>query len=139
MKYNYYEAIKEDVITYIKDNYTIEEQLENLDNRDEWLEKLNDDLWIEDSVTGNASGSYTFSTYKAKEYVMDNIEILKEALSEFCDESKSIVEKFLNEQWEYFDVTIRCYLLYGAINQALDELEEYYNKILPIAKENENV
>ena len=136
MKYNYCEQIKNDVLVYIKDNYTIEEQIENLDNRDEWLEKLNDDLWIEDSVTGNASGSYTFDRWKAREYVVEWLDVLKDALDEFGTPSETIANNFLNEEWEYFDVTIRCYLLNGAIIHALDELEEYYNKILPKVENN---
>lgn len=136
MKYNYCESIKNDVLNYIKENYTTQEQLENLDNREEWLEKLNDTLWVEDSVTGNASGSYTFNRYQAKEYVLEWLDVLKDALEEFGVTPKTISENFLNEEWEYFDVTIRCYLLNGAIIHTLDELEEYYNTILPIVKEN---
>lgn len=135
MKYNYCESIKNDVLEYIKENYTTQEQIENLDNRDEWQEKLNDDLWIVDSVTGNASGSYTFNRYIAREYVVEWLDVLKDALSEFGVEPQTIANNFLNEEWEYFDVTIRCYLLGGAIIHALDELEEYYNKILPKVEE----
>lgn len=49
-KYNYLEAVKEDVKNYIDSeiNFTDFDSLEELE------EKLNDDLWIEDSVTGNA-------------------------------------------------------------------------------------
>lgn len=136
MKYNYCEEIKKDVTTYIKDNYTILEQLEKLESRDEWEQELNDALWVEDSVTGNASGSYTFNRYMAKEYVGEWLDVLRDALKEFGTPSEMIVEKFLDGEWEYFDVTIRCYLLGGAIVHALDELEEYYNNILPIVKEN---
>lgn len=32
---------------------------------DELREALNDELWVCDHVTGNASGSYTFSTWQA--------------------------------------------------------------------------
>lgn len=130
-KYNYTEAMHYDVMEYIKDNYTITERLEKLENRDEWETELHDSLWVEDSVTGNASGSYTFNRHLAKKYVIDNIEILADALHEFCTESKEIGERFLNEDWEYFDVTIRCFLLSGAIVHALDELEEFYNRIFP--------
>lgn len=136
MKYNYCEAIRNDVLNYIKENYTIQEQIENLEDRDEWEEKLNDGLWVEDSVTGNASGSYTFNRCQAREYVIEWLDVLKDALEDFGTPSETIVNNFLNEEWEYFDVTIRCYLLGGAINKALDELEEWYNNILPIAKEN---
>ena len=130
-KYNYTKAMHEDVLEYIKNHYTITEQLEKLEDRDEWETELNDTLWVEDSVTGNASGSYTFNRYMAREYVIGNIEILADALRDFCTEPKEIGERFLNEEWEYFDVTIRCFLLGGAIVHALDELQEWYDKILP--------
>lgn len=130
-KYNYTKAMHEDVMEYIKDNYTITEQLEKLEDRSEWETELNDTLWVEDSVTGNASGSYTFNRYMAREYVIGNIEVLADALGEFCTEPTEIGQRFLNEDWEYFDVTIRCFLLGGAIVHALDELQEWYDKILP--------
>ena len=136
MKYNYCEAMKADIKAYINDNYTIEEQTINLENREEWESKLNDDLWVTDSVTGNASGSYTFSRYTAREYVIEWLEVLRDALEDFGVTPTTVAEKFLDEDWEYFDVTIRCYLLNGAIIHTLDELEEYYNTILPKAKEN---
>lgn len=48
------------------------------ENRDE-----NDTLFACDSVTGNASGSYTFNTWTAEEYLCHNWELLGEALTEF--------------------------------------------------------
>lgn len=121
--YNYYEAIKDDILEYIRDNYTGEEIRELLTGRDDWEQSLYDDLWITDSVTGNASGSYTFNTWKAREYVIDNMELLKEACQEFCC-MDALGEKIVNEEWEYCDVTIRCYLLGWGISKALDDLEE---------------
>lgn len=47
-----------------------------------------------------------------------------EYISEHYTEEETIAEKFLDEEWEYFDVTIRCYLLDRAIENALDSLEE---------------
>ena len=123
MKYNYLEEMKNDILDYLRENYTIEELREKLEDRNEFESHLHDDLWVEDSVTGNASGSYTFSTYKAKEYVIDNIELLEEAHAEFGLDSETISTRFLNEEWEYFDVTIRCSLLYQALIKALDEIE----------------
>jgi hypothetical protein len=127
MKYNYLEAMESDILEYISENYTEEETRENLEtraNRDKWAEELHDDLWAHDRITGNASGSYTFNSYRAQEYVTYNGDLLREALQEFCTEAETIAEKFLDEEWEYFDVTIRCYLLYRAIENALDSLEE---------------
>ena len=123
MQYDYLENVKEDVKTAILDNCTKEEiknAFKSLEARDELYEKLYDDLWIDDSVTGNASGSYTFSTYQAEEYICHNLDLLGEALEEF-GESESDA---LSRGAEFCDVTIRCYLLGSAIKEALDELEE---------------
>lgn len=57
--YDYYEAVKEDILTYVKENV----DMENIDyDFDELREKLNEELYTVDSVTGKASGSYTFCT-----------------------------------------------------------------------------
>lgn len=119
MRYNYLESIKADVMEYIKN----EVNLTDYEDKDELQEALHDDLWTEDSVTGNASGSYTFCRQTAKEYVTENMEECIEALKEFCVESETVAEKFLSEDWEYFDVTIRCYLLGQAISEVLEEIE----------------
>jgi len=121
--FNYNEAVKADVLDYIRDNYTAEELAEKLKDKDSFAEELNDTLWIDDSVTGNGSGSYTFSRCKAKEFVFADTETVQEALSEFCIEESTIAEKFLSEDWEYFDVTARCYCLSVAIYEALEEVE----------------
>ena len=121
--YNYLESMKNDIQEYIKENYSADEIAENMADRDRWADDLNDNLWCCDSVTGNASGSYTFNRYVAKEYVTENEDLLKEALEEFCTDFKTVADKFLNGEWEYFDVTIRCYLLGVAINAALDDME----------------
>ena len=123
MEYNYIKHIKEDVKTAILDNCT-KEEIKNafkfLDARDELYEKLYDDLWVDDSVTGNASGSYTFNTYKAEENLCHNWDLLVEALEEFGVDMGYAIQQGA----EYCDVTIRCYLLGSAIKEALDELEE---------------
>ena len=122
--YNYNKEIKEDIMNAINENYSTEQIAERLEDIDRFAEELNDDLWTDDSVTGNGSGSYTFNRYTAKEYVTENMELCIESLREFCVEAETIVEKFLSEDWEYFDVTIRCYLLSSAIWEALEELSK---------------
>lgn len=117
--YNYLEAMKSDIKDYIKNevntsNYSDREELEN---------DLNDILWNEDSVTGNASGSYTFNRADAKEYADNNMDLLVEACKEFGVDNETVCKKFFTEDWEYFDVTIRCYLLNQAISEALDEID----------------
>ena len=117
--YNYMEAMKQDIKAYLEDEF--EYRYSEMDH-DELEQELYDDLWINDSVTGNASGSYTFCRATAKEYVIDNMEICKEAIYEFCVDANTVADKFLSEDWEYFDVTIRCYLLGSAIAEVLDEM-----------------
>lgn len=116
MAYDYNEAIREDVREYIKNEVDLDEWR---GNRDGLEEKLNEDLWTVDSVTGNASGSYTFSTYEAEENICHNLDLLAEACEEFGGSMD-----VLKDGAEACDVTIRCYLLGGAISDVLDELEE---------------
>lgn len=82
-------------------------------------QELNDTLFVNDNVTGNASGSYTFSAWQAEENLCHNFELLTEALTEFGYDLSS-----LEKGAEACDVTIRCYLLGQAISEVLDEVEE---------------
>ena len=120
--YNYLEAMIEDVKEYLR-NEAEYDQEDLFYNRNDLEEKLHDDLWINDSVTGYASGSYFCNTYKSKECVLDNMDLLNEMCKNFGIEAKTIGEKFLNDEWEWMDVSIRCYMLGQAISEALDEIE----------------
>lgn len=119
-KYNYFEAVKADVVDYIREEIDLAEYE---GRRDDLEEDLNDMLWTVDSVTGNGSGSYTFSRETAKGYVFEDTETVTEALKEFDVDAETIAEKFFDEDWEYFDATARCYVLGSAIAAALDEIE----------------
>ena len=112
-KYNYRESICEDIREYIRENDIVV----TTENKDELYEELSDKLWVEDSVTGNASGSYTFNTWRAEEYLCHNMDLLQDACEEFCCEPKL-------DSAEWCDVTIRCYLLGECLSEVLDELEE---------------
>ena len=114
-KYNYFEAVKNAVLDYINEN----EIKVTTSNKDELADSLNDDLWVNDSVTGNGSGSYFFNSWKAEEALCHNLDLLGEA----CEEFGSTAD-LLKDGAEACDVTIRCYLLPQAISEALDELEE---------------
>ena len=118
-RYDYENAVREDVLDWIREHYSNDEITEKLQERDDWEQELNDDLWTADSVTGNASGSYTFNAWEAEENVCHNLDLLGEALEEFGSDMD-----IMKSGAEACDVTIRCYLLGGAISAALDELEE---------------
>lgn len=117
--YDYREAVKDDVLEYINN----EINFEDFDSLEELGEKLNEDLWTEDSVTGNASGSYTFNTYEAEENLAHNWDLLAEALEEFENEENPI-----SKGAEWCDVTIRCYLLGECIAEALEEIEDDFEE-----------
>lgn len=119
--YDYLENVTADVRDYVEQEVDLSEWA---GDRDGLEEKLNDDLWTCDSVTGNGSGSYTFNRVQAQIYVLDGMDELQEAVNEFGIDSETIGEKFLESDWEYFDVSIRCYLLGQAIAAVLDDLEE---------------
>lgn len=127
--YNYLDAMKEDKKDYIRDNYAEWDIVDKLADREEWENELNDALFVNDSVTGNASGSYTFNRWTAQEFVIDNIDLLREAFDEFAFGAETIGEHFLNEEWEMFDVSIRCYLLGQAIAETLDEIETEFEEV----------
>ena len=115
-KYNYLENVTNDAKAAI---------LENMDmwewhNREELEENANDWLWAADEVTGNGSGSYTFSTWQAEENLCHNMDELEDACNEFGQD----IGEAVKHGAEYCDVTIRCYLLGQAISAAIDELEE---------------
>jgi hypothetical protein len=116
--YDYREQMKADVKDYIEENIGFIDY----EDLDELKEKLQDDLWTEDNVTGNASGSYTFNRAEAKENVIDNLDLLKEACEEF-DCKNEFADKFFDEEWEWMDVTIRCYLLSEIIETVVEEME----------------
>ena len=117
--FNYLDAVTADVINYIRE----EVNTADFESREDMETELYDILFVEDSVTGNASGSYTFNAYEAKEYVFADPDAVAEALEDFCVDAKTIADKFLSQDWEYFDVTARCGILGLAISTALDSIE----------------
>lgn len=128
MNYDYRQAMREDVRTAIKEKEewigkTITEAYED---KEEAYDQLFDDMWVNDSVTGNGSGSYTFNRYKAEEYLTHNWELLGEALEEFGGDLK---DTFDNGGVEALDVTIRCYLLPEILAEIIEERWEEANEM----------
>lgn len=126
-RYNYFEAVKEDVRSWLKhdaDDFKNEHADENgvwltEDNIDDISGELNDLLWCNDGITGNGSGSYTFNTWQAEENLCHNLDELQEALREFgCG------IEYLEKGADACDVTLRCYYLAPAITAVLNEMLE---------------
>ena len=114
-RYDYRQAVKDDIKQYIEDH----DVKVTTGNREELEQSLYDDMFISDSVTGNASGSYYCNAWKAEEAICHNLDLLGEALEEFGGDMD-----VLKSGAEACDVTIRCYLLGQVLGEVLDEIEE---------------
>lgn len=82
-------------------------------------------LFVADAVTGNASGSYTFNAYQAKENVKDamfDVYILA-ALENMGVSKKDVVSYIYNQEYETLDVCIRCAIL----GDVYGDIEAYFN------------
>lgn len=112
---NFIDEVRNDLKRFIQDRWS-ESEIKDID-RDE----VYDEAFIEDSVTGNGSGSYFFNAWKAKESIFNMDEdLLKETISEFdIDMSEHWGD------WEYLDVSVRCYALGQIdIDELLDEIRK---------------
>lgn len=115
--YNYYDAVKDDVIKAIQEDTELEPR-EN-ENRDDYRERLEDALWASE-VTGNGPYAYYYSDEEdAISAVMWNLELCKEAYIEFGIEDDAV--DFMSNV-RAADVSIRCYILPSAIDSAINEL-----------------
>jgi hypothetical protein len=110
-KYNYHEAVKEDILAYLNENDIVIKE----SNKDDAYDTLYDELFVHDCVTGNASGSYTFNAWRAEEHLCHNLDLLQDACNEFGCEPKL-------DSAEWCDVTIRCYILGECLRDVLDEV-----------------
>lgn len=121
-RYDYRKAIREDILEYFKE-HDITGFVSELEH-----ERLYDNMFIDDSVTGNASGSYTLSTWQAEENICHNFDIIDKLQQESGKSDKGF------DNAEYWDVSIRCYLLVHVLNEVISE----WNKEHPEQDEDED-
>ncbi|MBP5248637.1 MAG: hypothetical protein J6Y20_10130 [Lachnospiraceae bacterium] len=118
MEYSYRDALREDILEYLNDA-----------NSGDWHkakdpEDLYDSLFVDDGVTGNASGSYWCNSNMAKECVLGDPnaeDYIREAISGYGMTADEIATHFMD--WEYWDVIIRCELLGNVLDEVLKELK----------------
>lgn len=120
----YLEQVTQDVANYLVEYFTEEVVADYCGNWEDFIEHLNDELWDEDSVTGNASGSYWFSHNLAENMVLSNIGEVTFALLEF-DMLDQLGKLMQDEEWERLDVITRCHELHTANYEALKQLGWY--------------
>ena len=112
---NFLDEVREDLKNMISENYQNRKALEEADPTE-----IYDEAFIDDAVTGNGSGSYYFNSWKSKENVLNNEEVVEEMVDEFGVDMK----EHWND-WEYLDVSCRCYLLGQVdIEEVIQEIKE---------------
>ena len=119
--YSYKEVVRSDVREWIEDN---KEQIEGLDRHDAY-DVVYDSCWVADEVTGNASGSYTFSRYEARQNFFndeDSDDYISQMIEDGFISADELGKKISESNWEYIDLSIRCWLLCDAVSDVLDEM-----------------
>lgn len=113
---DYIEETKENAKEYITSEW------DYLKDKDK--EEIFDILFLEDSVTGNGSGSYTFSSYEASQNISELIfddDFIDELEGNFGENLGDLIKRGA----EAVDVTARCLALYYVdIDEILEELKE---------------
>ena len=127
--YDYHKAVADDVRDLVKEReqnksfrlswYIHEKDGKHYFNRQEAADDLGNVAFNNDSVTGNASGSYTLNTLVAERCLVGNRDLLCEALADFGDEQADI----LTHGAEWCDVTIRCYLVDETVDEIMTEYQ----------------
>lgn len=107
----------EDIIAECFDNGTYDEETDFND--------VYDNLFVDDTVTGNASGSYFFNAAKAREAVADAIwdDKILDALSEIGISGDRIAQYLRDNDAESLDVCIRCAIL----GDVCGEIADYFH------------
>lgn len=110
--YNYFEGVTEDAKNFICENI---EQYDDFDS-------MFDEMFISDWVTGNGSGSYTFSSYDAQQYV--NNALWDEEINRLFEANGEDIFEVAKKGPELLDVCIRCYVL----SNLYSDLEKFFQE-----------
>ena len=113
-RYDYEAQMREDIREAVEELRKYKD-FSIFDSVDEITEFLNDELFCDDSVTGNGSGSYFCNRWLAEEAICHNLQIYEE-----CVDGYGLSSKFDPES---IDVSIRCYLLSQVLQKMADDGE----------------
>lgn len=114
-KYDYEQAVRKDLAEYIRDRAETHDW--GVDDLEKNRDALYDDAFVSDSVTGNASGSYTFCSWTAEENICHNSDLIQEVVEEFGEPNADRLYSA-----EYWDVSIRCLMLGRVFDDVFEEV-----------------
>lgn len=117
MTYNYYEAVKNDIYAMLDEEhdyiYSKVRAFKNYEDAQDWLTVH---LSNDDSVTGNASGSYTCNRWQAEENLLHNRDLILEAI-----DSGYLLNE-LDLEPEMIDVCVRVYMVDEIVHLKWDDI-----------------
>lgn len=117
--YDYRRAITNDIKEYINDNQMFPEPDETYDD---YIERLDDELWVVDTITGNG-GFYYGTEEECAGYIGYGITEFVNAQEEYGWEwSDTMREQFQQAPARFIDCMIRTTLLAECIEKAVEEL-----------------
>lgn len=121
LRNDYVEQLQDDIKGVISVEFE-ESELQEMSESDfrEKIELL--DLYNSDNVTGNASGSYEFNTWKAEENICHMWNEIQDMISEGF-----ITMDTFQYGAEGVDVALRCYFLEEALENVISEYGEKYD------------
>lgn len=119
----YYKEVYKDACDVADENF--DDYLETNDNDfDDAWDEFYEELFIDDSVTGNGSGSYWFSRKKAEESLGEFV--WDEDIAWLLEEMGDRIEDVVNRGPEVVDVIIRCAMLGHVEGAVKDYVWEMY-------------
>lgn len=122
---NYYDELKNDILEALKEE-EYKEIIKKSEEKEEAYYELYDKFFVEDSVTGNASGSYYFSSYKSRKHCYNFFRDIFDALEEYGYSKELETFKIFVSLVEagYLDIEDMT-LDYELLNE-VDEEERYF-------------
>ena len=122
LRNDYVEQLQDDIKEVISVELE-ESELQEMSESDfrEKIELL--DLYNRDDVTGNASGSYEFNTWKAEENICHMWGEIQDMISEGF-----LTMDIFQYGAEGVDVALRCYFLNEALENVISEYGEKYGR-----------
>lgn len=121
-KYDYYCEVANDVENWLNYNNF---DLSQFENREEAVEFLRDELWVEDDVTGNGPNGYAREE-ECEEFLCHNWDLVIEGFDTFGVSIPDLRAQYKkNSLARYIDCFVRLYILDNAIDAALMVWEDY--------------
>ena len=123
-KYDYYIEVTNDIECWMnKDGDPFD--LSQFENREEAAEYLHDELWAEDSITGNGPYGYT-NEEECEEFLCHNLNLIIEAIDTYGISTSDLRAQYtVKKLARYLDCLVRLYVLPNAIEGALIIWEDY--------------